>query len=260
MQPQITSCEANDALSALFPRMQEALGDNLLGLYLYGSAVWGDFDEGISDLDLLAVVQREIAEADLPALHTLHDGFVTDFPQWNDRIEVQYFTPDALAHFRERASPMANISPGEPLHIITSGAEWLSNWYFVQEYGFTLFGPAPDTFIPAIDHVEFLAVVLEYADHFGEHIADYRGALPGQGYAIMTLCRSLYTTVHGKQVSKHKAAAWVAATWPEEAEIIADAFVWRTNFRHTQPAAEVYFPRTEAFVQRMLARIPAKPN
>jgi len=250
--------EANDALAALAPRIQGTLGDNLLGLYLYGSAVWGDFDDGISDLDLLAVVRSEIVDADLPSLHDLHDGFVAEFPQWADRIEVQYFTPEGLAHFRERASSMANISPGEPLHIIESGYDWLSNWYFVQEYGVTLYGPPPDAFIPPIAHDEFRAVVLVYADYFGAHIAGYSDSLPGQGYAIMTLCRALYTTLHGKQVSKRKAAEWVAETWPKERAIIEDAFAWRTNFRQPQPDADVYYPRTGAFVQRMLARIRAR--
>jgi hypothetical protein len=256
--PPTIADEAKDALAVLIPRMQATLGDNLLGIYLYGSAVWGDFDEGISDLDLLAVVRSEIVDADLPALHSLHDGFVADSPQWADRIEVQYFTPAGLANFRDRASPMANISPGEPLHIIEAGAEWLSNWYFVQDYGITLAGPSPDHFIPAIAPEEFLSVVRDYAEDWIKRIPETRDSLPAQGYAIMTMSRALYTLVHNEQVSKRKAAAWVGEVYPEETNILADAFAWRANYRRRLPSANFFYPRTEAFVQRMWARMPVQ--
>ncbi len=43
-------------LTDLVGRLHIALGDRLAGLYLYGSAVCGGYTDGISDLDLLAVI------------------------------------------------------------------------------------------------------------------------------------------------------------------------------------------------------------
>lgn len=243
-------------IEELQTRIQQHFGKRLLGLYLYGSAVWGDFDPAISDVDLLAVLDSEVTETEIPALKSLHDGFVADYPDWDDRIEVQYFTPEGLAHFRERESPMANISPGEPLHLITSGHDWLSNWYFVQTYGITLQGPPPGHFIPYIGHDEFLGVVRTYADYWNEHVPENSASLPSQAYAILTMCRALYTLHTGEQVSKQKAAEWVAEQYPKEAKIIADALRWRAEFRQEQANAEAYAQRTEAFVRRMYRHIP----
>ncbi len=82
----------------------------------------------------------------------------------------------------------------------------------------------------------------EYAEYFGGHISETRENLPAQAYAIMTLCRALYTICTGEQVSKQKAANWVSDTYPEETEIIADAFVWRTNVRPLQDGGPLYHP------------------
>jgi hypothetical protein len=39
---------------------------------------------------------------------------------------------------------MINISPGEPIHRIQAGMDWLVNWYLVRTGGVTLLGPPPD--------------------------------------------------------------------------------------------------------------------
>ena len=47
--------DMNALLDNLLFQMQQVLGANLVGLYLYGSLVTGDFNPECSDIDLLAV-------------------------------------------------------------------------------------------------------------------------------------------------------------------------------------------------------------
>ena len=51
-------------LDELVRRLTEALGDDLLSVVLYGSAAAGDFEERVSDLNVLAVLS-EIGETQL---------------------------------------------------------------------------------------------------------------------------------------------------------------------------------------------------
>jgi len=55
---------ARDDVGALIARLldgqKEALGIDLLGSYLFGSVVAGDFDPGVSDVDTVAVVQADL--------------------------------------------------------------------------------------------------------------------------------------------------------------------------------------------------------
>lgn len=56
--------EVDALLKGLLAEMQCVLGEWLVGLYLYGSVVMGDFDLGISDVDLLAVTEAELEGED----------------------------------------------------------------------------------------------------------------------------------------------------------------------------------------------------
>ena len=49
--------EANAAVEALLDGVKETLGEQMVGLYLYGSLASGDFDPQTSDIDFLVVTR-----------------------------------------------------------------------------------------------------------------------------------------------------------------------------------------------------------
>ena len=82
--------DINSLLGELLARMQLALGPRLVGLYLYGSLVWGDFDRGCSDIDLLAATASLIDEAEFAQLKLMHDEVSGQYKDWEGRIEIAY--------------------------------------------------------------------------------------------------------------------------------------------------------------------------
>ena len=52
--------ELNDLLKSFITKSQKILCDNLIGIYLHGSAVMGCYNEEKSDIDLLVVVKQAI--------------------------------------------------------------------------------------------------------------------------------------------------------------------------------------------------------
>jgi predicted nucleotidyltransferase len=61
MQPNPTPyADVNQLLEQLLSSLQTILGKKLVGLYLYGSLVTGDFDHECSDIDLLAAAHIPI--------------------------------------------------------------------------------------------------------------------------------------------------------------------------------------------------------
>lgn len=52
----------NDLLKSFVTQSQKILGDNLIGIYLHGSAVMGCYNEKKSDIDLLVVVKETIPD------------------------------------------------------------------------------------------------------------------------------------------------------------------------------------------------------
>lgn len=253
LQPSGFSPETNAVLSRITGGLAALFGNQLTGVYLYGSLLWGDFDPALSDLDLAAVLEAPVNREQLEVLRAFHTALVREFPAWEDRIEVQYVSRESLACFRERETQMANISPGEPLHLIPCNRDWLTNWYFIRAYGRALCGPEPGDVLPDISHNEFLGAVYAHAQDWRTYVENTRSSQGYQGYAILTLCRALTTLTTGKQVSKQKAADWVSAHIPEYAPLIARALTWRRT-RDNAPADET-FVETRRFVLDMAERI-----
>ena len=155
--------DVNSLLESLLSRMQQVLGADLVGLYLYGSLVTGDFDHDCSDIDLLAVTAADVDEQEFTGLQEMHAAVARVHKEWEGRIEVAYLSATALKTFRVQRSQIVVISPGEPLNIKDAGDDWLMNWYVVREQGVTLFGPPPEMLIDPITKEEFIHSVREHA-------------------------------------------------------------------------------------------------
>jgi predicted nucleotidyltransferase len=235
-------------LSDLLDRVKQILGQNLVGLYLYGSLVTGDFDPEISDMDMLAVVSSDVDEAQFERLHAMHDGLEAENPRWKDRIEVQYVSTHALQTFRTEKSQIAALSPGEPFHFKDAGSEWLINWYIIRERGQVLYGPDPRTYIPPISKGEYLQTVREHATMWVEWLEQPQDQA-WQAYVILTMCRILYAIRFGEQPSKREAALWMQREYPDWAGLVRKALVWRKGERDEGPAQQATWPETARFVR-----------
>jgi predicted nucleotidyltransferase len=148
--PVTQDTEIEALLGRLTDEIQRNSNDSLVGLYVYGSLVTGDFDKDRSDIDLLAVVDSDVDGDTFDRLDRMHARFVEDHPAWEDRIEVAYVPDSALWNFRTHTGQIAVVSPGEPFHLKAAGKDWLINWYMVREVGVTSCGPPPSVMIPEI--------------------------------------------------------------------------------------------------------------
>lgn len=220
---------ADALLEALVSNIRGVLGDDLVGIYLYGSYVSGGFDPGVSDLDLVAVTSTEVVQIDLLDLEQVHQDIVHKYPEWSDRIEIVYIGRAALRSFRTSPGPLAVISPGEPFHLRDDRpVEWLQNWYLVRETGVALYGPAADAVVPPITRTEFIAATARYAmETAGRNLA---GASPGSlAYAVLTMSRALITVDTQTPLSKQEAAEWTRERMPEWAWLIDAALRCRLS-------------------------------
>jgi predicted nucleotidyltransferase len=246
--------EIEALLGRLTDEIRRNSNDSLVGLYVYGSLVTGDFDKNRSDIDLLAVVDSKVEGDTFDRLDRMHARFVEDHPAWEDRIEVAYVPASALWNFRTRTDQIAVISPGEPFHLKAAGKDWLINWYMVREAGVTLCGPPPRALIPEISQSEFREAVREQAEAWKEWVFKMR--TPGaQSYAVLTLCRALYTYTHGRQASKKQAALWARAYLPQWTSLIQQSSLWLSEGQDEETGNEADLRETVRFVHDVAGRI-----
>lgn len=229
-------------------------GSSLVGLYLFGSLATGDFEAGVSDLDLLAVLASDPDERLVPALGRMHADLAQDHPAWDDRIEVVYISREGLASCRTDPATIAVISSGAPFQVLEAGRDWVLTWYPAREDGVRLLGPPVDMLIPPIPWAEFAGAVRRSLAGLGDRIPD--DARPGsQAYAILTACRALYAVRFGERRSKRAAAAWAQRELPHRADLVRRALGWRRRqWEPEGPDGSATVAETRSFVAE-LARL-----
>jgi hypothetical protein len=213
-------------IEPLTAALSGALGDDLVALYAYGSAVSGGFDVGVSDIDLLAVTRRAAAALDLGVVDRAHRSFLERHPDWENRLDIVYVGGDTLRSFRTSADELAIISPGEPLHLGGPIRDWLQNLFIVRTTGLRLLGPAPIDAIPEIEGPEFLSAIATYARWLAEQ--DLEAHAPGAlAYAVLSECRALHTIRTEHPATKEAAAVWFVERAPVWGPIVEAALACR---------------------------------
>ncbi len=201
-----------DTLRGLTAALEQILGSSLVGAYLYGSLTQRAFDPSRSDVDCIVVLRRNLTEAQFRELAAwLARTAVSD--RWIQRLQMQLLLRARLLRSDTRGALFQfgalrrSGSDGNPII-----------WKNVLSTGVTLIGPAPETFLPPItERILFAALVREVGylkAELTDSASQWRGRRFYRAYAVLTLCRILYTNQTGDIVSKRRAAAWALRTLP----------------------------------------------
>ncbi len=138
-------------------------------------------------------------------------------------IEPGYYDPQDASH--------PTIGVDWEFHVGRHESNWILERHIVREHGIVVWGPPPDTLIDPVTPQELRAAVCEKLRSFwSKQFSDpeWLRARDYQAFAVLTLCRALYTLRYGDVVSKPKAAAWAClALDPQWRPIIERALIWR---------------------------------
>ncbi len=197
---------------------QTALGHGFRGMYLTGSLALGDFDPRSSDIDFIVVTDGDVTADELAALRALHARFNAGESLWATDVEAVYIAAAAL----RRHDPARSLHPhiergaGETLRMDQLDSGWVVQRHILRQCGIAVAGPSPHTLIDPVDPRELhQAVALLMREWWGPMVDDlWPLKRPGyQAYAVLTMCRMLYTLQHGAIVSKPAAARWAQGYW-----------------------------------------------
>lgn len=203
--------EVNAILSAVLSGARGALGPHLVGMYLYGSLATGDFDPQSSDVDFLVVTESEVTEATFQALAAMHARLAASGLPWATRLEGSYIPRAALRRYDPEDGPHPMLLTHEPLYLSAHGSDWILQRAMLREQGIVLAGPDPCTLIDPVARDDVRAAVRAVLQQWWAPMLDNSTFLHGHGYpafAVLTMCRALYTLESGALASKPVAAQW----------------------------------------------------
>ena len=197
---------------------REILKDNLLGVYLHGSAVMGCYQPKKSDLDFLAVVREDMTDADKRAF--LDSVVMLDAAGPAKGIEMSIVTRDVcdpfvyptpfILHYSRMHTEWYRRDPEDYIRKMNgTDKDLAAHFTVIRSRGICLAGlPVREVFgeVPAAD----------YLDSIREDIAGAREEIAGNPlYLTLNLARVLAYRTEGKVLSKKEGGEWALGNVPE---------------------------------------------
>lgn len=204
--------DINDVLILLSNNMKAILGENLIGLYLFGSLAYGDFNPDSSDIDVVAMIDHKLNPKALAAIKEMHKTIGEFYLTWQERLECSY-TPIAMLKVTlPPLEPRPYYGGGIFYDAAPYGNEWIINNYLLYEHGVTLLGVDFKTLMQPINILDVQKACIR--DLFAEwepKISDaaWLNNSHYQAYLVLNLCRILYTVMCAKTGTKKVSAEWV---------------------------------------------------
>jgi predicted nucleotidyltransferase len=246
------NAEVNFILNLLRSEVQQILGNQLVGMYLYGSLALGDFDRQKSDIDFVVVTDGELSDELMEVLKVMHRRLAASGSKWAYELEGSYIPQKALRRYNPYSVRHPHIDRGGgSLSVEQHDSDWVIQRYILREHGIILAGPDPKTIIDPILPDDLRQAVLDLLWWWELQMMDTRRLETSnyQAYAVLSMCRLLYTMEYGTIVSKPEAARWALRTAGEErTALIERALAW-------QPGMELdRLNQTLDFIRNTLAR------
>ena len=213
--------EVNVVLKELLSQVQEILGYQFAGMYLYGSLAYGGFDSD-SDIDYVVVTTEEPSEGSFSRLQAMHTRLAALDIWCATQMEGSYIPLHALQQYDPARALYLHIDRGREEHLhrmliddARLSRAWWGGWVFLRavlwENGIVLAGPDPRTIIEHVSPDELKQANFATLKEWFRPLLDHPSELANcgyQSYYVLTLCRILYTLEHGAIVSKQVAAYW----------------------------------------------------
>lgn len=223
--------DVRDVLLTISSGINTILRTNLIGLYLFGSLTYGDFNPDTSDIDLVAITTKPLNQDELNSIKQLHNEIAKQYRKWNDRLECSYTPVDLFKNTLPPKEPRPYYGAGIFYEKAPYGNEWIINNYLLCHHGIPLLGTDFKKLIQPIDITEVKkACIRDLFQEWEPKIMDpeWLDNSHYQAYLILNLCRILYTVSCGVAGSKKTAAEWVkkefGSPWKN---LIAAAESWK---------------------------------
>jgi hypothetical protein len=225
--------DVNWLLQDFLVALQALLGKQLHGFYLYGSLSLGDFDPKSNDVDFLIVTTEELSGKVLDHLREMHATLAANGNPYAQRLEGSYISRTALQRYDPDHADHPTIGSDWEVQVARHGSNWIIERHIVREHGVLVWGPSPRSLIDPVSPHELRLAVSEALEQFWQK--QLTGPEPEwlrprhyQAFAVLTMCRALYTLSQGEIVSKPAAAAWALQTLdPSWRPLIERALIWR---------------------------------
>ncbi len=235
-----------DILEELLTAVSPILGAQFIGLYLTGSLASSDFNPNRSDIDFIVATANDLPDELVAALAVMHARLRANGANWATRLEGDYIPLAALRRHDPARARYPHL--GDDGHFAVEGHDnsMIVQFHILREKGLALAGPPPHTLVDLVSPDDLrqamngMLATWERRDmtHPERRTPDY------QAYAVLTMCRILYTLRFGAVVSKPVAARWAMRVVDGRySSLIQQADAWQNGMPFDKLAETLDFIR-----------------
>ncbi len=222
--------DINNVLLFISSGIKNILGKKLIGLYLFGSLTYGDFNPDSSDIDLATIINEPLNHDELVLIKQLHQQIEAHYQKWSQRLECSYTPIDMLKNILPPRKPRPYYGGGIFYDEALYGNEWIINNYLLYKQGIPLIGSDFKELIHSVDMIEVQkACIRDLFQEWKPKINDLEWLNNShyQSYLVLNLCRILYTVICGYTGTKKVSAEWVKDKFEAWRNLIETAKGWK---------------------------------
>lgn len=221
--------EIHSLLHDITVGVEEIFQEDFVGVYLFGSLTYGDFNTNRSDIDLVSIIKSPATNNQIKQLQALHNSLAQNYPLWSQRTESSYTPLDMLQSIKPPGS-RPYYGEGILYPAAEYGNEWVINLYLLYNFGKALAGPEFKSLMPPVDIKEVQkACIQDLYKEWEPKLLDTAWIENShyQSYLVLNICRILNTVVNRSALSKKQSADWVKKQYPHWRELINSAEQWQ---------------------------------
>jgi hypothetical protein len=226
--------EVNRVLLRLLDGARGILGEEFVGLYLYGTLASGDFNLQRSDIDFVVVTRDLLPQRMIAGLEEMHKDFASSSDKWDRKLEGLYMPLTELRGYNAHGPKLPSVNEGR-FYLARQGSDWVIQRHTLREHETIVSGPSIRDSIDPVAPDQMRTAVCAIMHEWWAQMVDDPAWLDGrpeyQSYAVLTMCRVLYTLEFATTVSKTKAARWALKTLDEAwVGLIKEALGWPESY------------------------------
>ncbi len=212
--------EIKRLLENVVNELRTYLGENLTGVYLYGSLTFGCFNPVSSDIDIQVVINKSLTDDDKNNIVTLLKIPTDKIP--TKKLSVGFVELDVLKNFKHPAAQTFYVSgtgaDGFEIENEQVSQSLTTHLRTIKERGVPLYGEPTENIFPNISNYDYLKSIISNFDWCYNNVS--RGEDTGEcrvpTYATLNFCRVLAFMKDGIVTSKLEGGEWGLKYLPEE--------------------------------------------
>ena len=228
--PKIKYGEIKDLLQHLLLQLNSILITKFVGMYIGGSIANDSFDPITSDIDCYVITSSPLSKQMRNKIEEMHQRFYLSEHPYAKKIELSYIPQNDFLNFNpNHTRPYFNEGRFIQAHY---GSNFVIELFVLREKGLTLIGPNIKDLIKKISTKDLKQAIKNNIHEYWEPTLNSLSKFEKSDYqvfAVLTMCRTLYSLKTDLIASKIEAGYWVIHHHTHWKDLIEQALAWKPN-------------------------------